>query len=460
MPARDGSGDRHIHWIGRLLIDEHGNPQRMTGAVQDVTAHQTAQEALENARVLVRDILDIVPTGIGVLDSDGTFVIENRAFRAFRDDLYDGVTPPKNVYNRSPQRSDEIVRLAEQLAPTISGLLDGSISGVEQELRLMIGGKPRTLEVHAQRLSSRNGDLVVLAQHDISSMVEMAEAIAQNERQMRALLDNLPDIFWIYDVARGRFVYFSSAVELISKFPRERLLEQQSMHTLVHPDDRDAMQNVIAERLAGNNDSAVQYRLIDADGGLHWMSGRAIPLRNERNEVTSINGVLRDITAAKRHEDELVRAAYVDDITGLPNRKALLEHLSGRAPEVTAEPFALLLINIDRFKNINATLGYGSGDLLLAQAGERLRAMLPEAVYLSRFGGDEFAALCALADLEQVGEAARACFASQFQLNIESAYVTVSMGVARWPEDSGDAQQLLRFAAVATQRAKELGRNN
>jgi diguanylate cyclase (GGDEF)-like protein/PAS domain S-box-containing protein len=460
MPASDGSGDRHMHWVGQLIADERGNPLRMMGAVQDVSAHLSAQEARDRARLLVRDIVDDVPQGIGVIDETGKFIIANRAFEQLRRDLRGGKSS-ENIYDGRDYLAPEVAEFSQQLEAALRDLFAGTRTLFQREFHLTVNGQPRSFALQAQRVKGEGVKLVLISYHDITPSVQMAAAAAQNERQMRELLDNLPDIFWIYDLRQQKFTYYSSAVEKLVKIPREQLVSQQAMMEFVHPDDRARLAAMLPERLSGSERvGEINYRIVDADGIVHWMNGSAIPIRDERNEITRINGILRDITARHDHEQQLVAAAYSDDITGLPNRKALLQEMAARIERMTERPFALLLINLDRFKNINDTLGYCSGDLLLEKVGERLRAALPADCYLARFGSDEFSVICADARQDVICAIVNDCFESAFDLVSERAFVTVSIGVVSCPRDGVDAGQLLRFVGVALQRAKALGRNN
>jgi diguanylate cyclase (GGDEF)-like protein/PAS domain S-box-containing protein len=460
MPATDGGSDRHVHWIGKLIVDEHGNPQRMMGAVQDVSAHLSAQEAHDNARALVRDIIDVLPQGIGVFDRNGKIIMMNRSFENVREEIYGGMPAGDRLFGESSQ-NPLVASLAQQIAPQVRALFAGEIEQFQHEYRLPLGERPRIFALHAQLIESSDGKLILISHSDITSMVRMTEAAEQNEKQMRELLDNLTEIFWIYDLPTHRFTYFSSAAEKLLKVPCAELIEKQSMMDYIHPEDIQRVQSVLAARLTpGASAGYLEYRLIDACGDIHWITSNTIPLRNERNDVTCIHGITRDITGIRSYEQQLLTAAYIDDTTGLPNRKALLKELAVRVDRAVTEPFSLLLINIDRFKNINDTLGYGSGDLLLDRTGKRLREALDPQFYLARFGSDEFAVICPDAQRDAGIGKIKGCFENAFELNAERAFVTVSIGVAGCPLHSADGGELLRFVGVALQRAKASGRNN
>jgi diguanylate cyclase (GGDEF)-like protein/PAS domain S-box-containing protein len=467
-----GGADRHIHWIGQLMLDQYGNPQRMMGAVQDVSTHLEVQAAIDKARALVRNIIDVLPQAVIVVDQQGRYTFTNNTFESLLRVSYGDQEWPETIFQAVSRGGPLAEAVTTSLQTALRDLFAGTIDQYEYKYHYDKPGGARYSYIWQVRcLDSAEGKLAVLTRSDISSVVQMQEAAAQNERQMRELLDNLSEAFWSYDLAERRFNYFSLAAEKLTKVSRAQLIERQNLFDYIHPDDRDKIASVMSVRLVGEDEEVGEIsagesesRLIDADGELHWIRSNSVPIRNERNEITSISGITRDITASKQHEQQLLIAAFVDDVTGLPNRKALLKELSGRVESAAARPFALLLLNLDRFKNINDALGYRSGDLLLSQTGRLLRAALYPELYLARFGGDEFAVICPADQHAAVAATIRRSFDAGFELaseqGVERAIVTVSIGIARCPQDSDDADDLLRFADVALRRAKVLGRNN
>jgi len=164
-------------------------------------------------------------------------------------------------------------------------------------------------------------------------------------------------------------------------------------------------------------------------------------------------------------EERIRQLAHYDELTGLPNRlmfNQAFEHALRRA-ERTAHPLALLFVDVDRFKNINDTLGHDAGDSLLKEVGARLRASLRASDLLARFGGDEFVVL--LEDLPPEGYVATVAshlleaLAVPMRIQNQEFGVTASIGIASYPQDGRDAQTLQKNADIAMYRAKDQGRN-
>src|SRR5690606_22559365 len=197
-------------------------------------------------------------------------------------------------------------------------------------------------------------------------------------------------------------------------------------------------------------------RVIDVES-----SARAFDLGGRRVWLT----VLNDVTERIRAEQKLVHLAHYDVLTGLPNRVLFSERLrqtlaqARRMGAVTA----VMFMDVDRFKNINDTLGHDVGDQLLREVSERLAASVRESDTVGRLGGDEFAIVLAnLSSREDAGRVAKKImqkFHRPFRLSGSEIFVTSSIGITIYPDDATEQDALLRNADAAMYRAKEQGRN-
>ena len=185
------------------------------------------------------------------------------------------------------------------------------------------------------------------------------------------------------------------------------------------------------------------------------------------HELLVINRQLKEeIEERKRAEKTIRHMAYYDTLTELPNRVMLEERLKAEISraERGGESFAVLFVDLDRFKTINDTLGHGAGDLLLKSVAQRLRKCLRQYDVLSRFGGDEFVILLPrITNPKHVSMVARRIVETlkiPFKLESRKLYITLSIGIAHYPQDSKDHGTLLKYADIAMYKAKDLGRNN
>ncbi|MDB5909742.1 MAG: sensor diguanylate cyclase [Massilia sp.] len=195
---------------------------------------------------------------------------------------------------------------------------------------------------------------------------------------------------------------------------------------------------------------------------LEWLTVSAV--RDDSGAVTHYAAVFSDITKAKESQDKLDHMAHHDPLTALPNRLLFhdrLQHALQRAGRV-AEQLAILFIDLDRFKNVNDTLGHHVGDELLKQVADALAAQLREGDTLARLGGDEFIVLLesvGQAGAGQVAEKLVSMFEQPFIVSDYELFVTGSVGISVYPNDASDLHMLIRNADVAMYQAKARGRN-
>jgi diguanylate cyclase (GGDEF)-like protein len=188
-------------------------------------------------------------------------------------------------------------------------------------------------------------------------------------------------------------------------------------------------------------------------------------VRNEHGIITHYVSISRDISSLKRSQETIEFLAHHDPLTGLPNRALLMDRLrqaSFRAQR-TGGAFALLFFDLDRFKQVNDTLGHPAGDQLLCAVAESVAQELRESDTLARLGGDEFVALLE-GDVTTQTTATTAqrlmnVFTKPFMIGKHSLYITSSLGISLYPQDGQDSDTLLKQADLAMYQAKEQGRN-
>jgi diguanylate cyclase (GGDEF)-like protein/PAS domain S-box-containing protein len=209
--------------------------------------------------------------------------------------------------------------------------------------------------------------------------------------------------------------------------------------------------------------------------GESWAIGKngdAIPVWMTTNNIYNDDGSLRyqvslftDISLQKKSEELIWHQAHIDALTDLPNRRTFLSRLDQEIHKSnrTGQPLALLYLDIDRFKEVNDTLGHATGDLLLQEAAKRLSHCVRDFDVISRLGGDEFTLiLTASADLVGVDRVANAILkslAEPYYFDNDVIYVSASIGITLYPIDASNAEELLKNADQAMYAAKNAGRN-
>ena len=195
-----------------------------------------------------------------------------------------------------------------------------------------------------------------------------------------------------------------------------------------------------------------------------WMTITAV--RNHANAITNYVGVFADITEMKRSQRQLNSLVNHDPLTGLPNRR-LINHLFTHAIQRAnrhEQQAAVLFIDLDRFKNINDSLGHYTGDQLLLGVTERIRGALRESDIVGRLGGDEFIVLLenlhSKADASNKAQDILEALSREFMIDHHEIFVGASIGIAMYPQDAGDVEGLIKAADLAMYQVKNNGKNH
>ncbi|TML92045.1 MAG: EAL domain-containing protein [Actinobacteria bacterium] len=276
------------------------------------------------------------------------------------------------------------------------------------------------------------------------------QTVVRSERRMSALVQNASDIIIVLDRDRS-FVYVSPAIERILGAPAESYLGPDHVE-MIHPDDLDTTREVMLEAIEHpGRQVRTELRVQHHDGSWRWMEASLVNLLDE----PAVGGIvvnLHDVTD-RRHQ------ALHDMLTGLPNRASLAERLRqsiawGRARDAQ---WALLLLDVDRFREVNDTFGHHNGDKLLREIGARVSGMLGERDVVARLGGDEFAVLWEVEDEAGVlAFAARVLDELRRPVAVEGMTLCVdaSIGVVFVSDNDDDLDDLLARADVAMYVAK------
>jgi diguanylate cyclase (GGDEF)-like protein/PAS domain S-box-containing protein len=265
---------------------------------------------------------------------------------------------------------------------------------------------------------------------------------------------------------RGKFIYANPQLcEMLGYTEREML--ELSIVQVSHPGDVTATDELRAKLRSGAIDSfKVEKRYLRKDGSPVWV-GLTIAVKRDRAGKPLYDiSVVEDISARKRAEERIQYLATHDGLTGLPNR-AMFGQLLALTIETSRRydrKFAVLFIDLDRFKVINDTLGHEAGDVLLREMGSRLRECVRASDVVARLGGDEFVVLVQeVSDASQISAVARNILSAVMRPVVilgQECRVTASIGVCTHPEEGQDDQSIMKHADMAMYLAKEEGKNN
>jgi diguanylate cyclase (GGDEF)-like protein/PAS domain S-box-containing protein len=298
------------------------------------------------------------------------------------------------------------------------------------------------------------------------SEAHFGRALRESEERLRAALDGSSVALWDTDLRTGR-VYLSEAWSAIVGAPRaETITTTDALLALLHPDDVEPVKRVSREALKGERAAyVVEHRARSALGEWKWIlsRGRVTERDPASGRALRMIGTNVDITERKRIEEALQSVAQSDPLTGVANRTALMDRLGLALVRArrNASQAAVLYLDIDRFKQVNDSLGHAAGDALLRAFAERLAGCVRASDTIARLGGDEFVVL--LEDLKDAGSTVRVAekildaMRAPVRLESHDILVTTSIGIAQGAPEDGDA--LLRRADQALYAAKAGGRN-
>jgi diguanylate cyclase (GGDEF)-like protein/PAS domain S-box-containing protein len=300
--------------------------------------------------------------------------------------------------------------------------------------------------------------------------------LVESERLHRYIVESSPDLIYMLD-NDGRFSFVNSRIESLLGFRKSELL---GVHysTLIHDDDREISRCVFNERRTGERASQnIELRLKCREGKERFSHHRYLPVelsamgmyrRGEKpatERFKGTHGIARDISERKRAEEIINFQASHDLLTRLPNRFLFKDRLTLAVSQARRKPrtFAIMFLDLDRFKVVNDTLGHPVGDELLQSVSRRVLACLREGDTLARAGGDEFMLLLPEAghrgDAAEVAKKILDALRGPFKLGEHELFVTVSIGIALYPEHGENPDALIRRADIAMYEAKSRGKD-
>ena len=458
----------------RIWVSEHAHVVRAAdgtvlcyeGTVEDITDSRTTRLALQHSEALLREVTSQVPGLVyRVLhEADGslryTFVSEGV------HQLY-GVAPQEvladgGVLRRlwhPEDRSRVLQRVAQAVAQRAHLSLEFRIQGAD--------GTTKWVELTSSAAAdSSEGSVRVGVVVDITARKQAELALQQTEARWKLALESTGDGMWDWHIERGEEFYSESFMALYGLSSESSVLAPHWMDERTHPDDLAQVWRDREAHFSGQTPSyRNEHRVRCADGSWKWIMTRGMVIeRDLQGRPVRMIGTHTDISERKSAEARIWHQAHYDSLTGLPNRLMLGERLDealARAPH-GARALALLFMDLDHFKEVNDTLGHGAGDLLLQQVAQRLQACVGAQDTVARMGGDEFTLLLLDAEsrpLQAILQDLLNCVASSFDLDEEQVMVSASIGVAYYPQDAGNAQDLRKHADLALYAAKGAGRN-
>ncbi|MGZ8215338.1 MAG: sensor domain-containing protein, partial [Methylosarcina sp.] len=334
------------------------------------------------------------------------------------------------------------------------------------EHRLIVGQTVKWVRELAELEFDENGALCggFGTTEDITDIKSIQDILQQERVFLRQVIDLTPSMIFVKD-REGRFLLGNEALARCYGTSTESLVGLTDSHFNPNADEVAHFFNYDLEVInTGKSKFIEAEKVTHADGSVHWYNTVKIPLF-ENDQCSKLLGVATDITDRKAAEEAVKQLAFYDPLTHLPNRRLLQERLkhSIEVERREGKQLALLMLDLDRFKAVNDSLGHQAGDELLQQVAERITSRLRDADLVARFGGDEFIVL--LEDMAHPQDAARVAediitdLSEPFSLTqSDEVRIGASIGISLYPQHGDNYDILMDHADAALYQAKDQGR--
>ena len=376
---------------------------------------------------------------------------------------------------------DEVIgkELAETIIP--EGLRERHRKGLERQLQggtmKILGSRIETkakhrngsifpVELAISRLDIRGNPLFTATLRDISDRQDAETALRESEERYALAAQGANDGLWDWDMRSGKVYYSERWKEIVGHKDKEDNTDIQTWLSRVHPDDIQQLRNDLHAHLENVASHFInEHRILHADGSYHWVISRGYAIRDNKGSAYRIAGSINDITERKQAEEQLRYDAFHDALTGLSNRALFMEQVEHAIAISQRNPnyqFAVLFLDLDRFKIINDSLGHTLGDELLVVIARRIEKCIRAGDMVARWGGDEFTVLLEdISDLDSVfvlAERIHEEIGRPVKLNDLDLFTTVSTGITWSKYNYNTAEEVLRDADIAMYEAKKTGK--
>lgn len=320
----------------------------------------------------------------------------------------------------------------------------------------------RQIEKKSLELSTANKQLQI----EIEERAQIHTALQESKERYALAARGANDGLWDWNLKTNE-IYFSSRWKSMLGFQDDAIEDRlQEWFQRVHPDDINKLKKDISDHLnEGTSHFKNEHRLLNKKEDYLWVLSRGLAVRDTDGSCIRMAGSLTDIAGRKKTEEQLIQNAFYDTLTGLPNRALFMDRLQMAFVHNKRNKdhlFAILFLDLDRFKNINDSFGHLIGDELLVLVAKRLRFHIRPDDTIARFGGDEFVVLLGnikeVSDATKIAERINNVLTEPFHLMHHELYISITIGIAISTHEYQQPEETLRDADTAMYHAKLSGK--
>ncbi len=456
---KDGA-KRQVEVSASLKKDASGNPIGFRGVTRDVTERTQAEEVMRQSEERYRTILDEMKDAYFETDLAGNYTFTNdancRHLGYSREELLGA--------NFRGQMDKEAT---ERIYKAFSNIYrTGKPERITAYRLKRKDGTTGFAETVGFSLKNQKGEIVGFrgVGRDITKRKQMEEALRQSEERYRTIIEEMEEWYFETDI-KGNMLFFNDAIIRALRYPAKELTGL-NFRAFIKPEQAEEIYKIFNQVYkTGEPVKNFPQEFVRPDGSITFAEFSIFPKRDNLGKIFGFRCVGHDITERKKTEKQLNYIATHDNLTGLPNRVLFVDRLKMALTHAkrNKHKLAVMMLDLDRFKNINDTLGHVAGDLLLKEIGIRLTGLLRQNDTVSRFGGDEFIVLLPeivrMEDVREVAEKIIKIIQQPFVFDSCKFDISTSIGIAIYPDDCQDIDSLMKNADMAMYSVKSHGRN-
>lgn len=336
-----------------------------------------------------------------------------------------------------------------------------NLQAAKKEINKLNAELEQRVQQRTIQLETANQEL----QREIGERKQVEQLLQESEEKLEGILNSLEEVVWSISVPTRKLLYLNPAAQKVYGYPASEFLNDSNLwFEVIHPEDCQWVERSY-QTLLKQGHLEVEYRILRPDGEMRWLSVRSHVTYDKNGMAMRTDGTVNDITRRKQVEGQLIHDALHDTLTALPNRTLFMERVE-LALQKTAQCkdylFAVLFIDLDRFKLVNDSLGHATGDRLLIATANLLKQCLRPMDTIARLGGDEFTifldGLKDITEATRIAEQIQAKLTSPFQFENHTVFTSASIGIVPGSTRYEQAADLLRDADIAMYSAKEQGK--
>lgn len=434
------------------MLDEEGNCTHIFSIVQDMTneveAKQESMEAwgrLEESRSLYHSLFEHNGDAILTLDLKGNISGANPIGQMLSGHTMEDLIGRRVVDFVVPE---DRWRTMKNFRKAKKGIYTNFRISITQKDQSRLGALVKFIPIKIKEVTT--GFYVLLK--DMRELDQMVEMYVESEKNFRVIAENANDVIILINHMK-EYLYISPSLESIFGFSPEEYKEKETFHN-IHPEDREELYSTLSASIRSGGICKLRVRVGHKNGEWIWSELHGTPVFDEDDSYSHMVMIVRDVSLQKDYETKLEFFAYHDPLTGMANRRFFQETVESALIDFNDKNknFAVLLLDIDKFKGINDKWGHETGDAVIREFGKRLQQGIFQGDLAARLGGDEFVVLLPDVDspdaAQVVVERIRQAMKQPWQLENTVLEVSTSIGMTM-PETGSTLSSILKEADKA-----------